>query len=440
MNIRKHFFVILCFCLLSVLPLGAQNAMNVPFSQYGIGENSRYTCMPYLMSLGGAAYTLSGNNFINPFNPASYAAIERESFIFDMGVAIDMTTLSSGDRSLYDADGRIGYITFGMPITKWWKSSFGLLPYSETNYESVRSMTDSSTYGSMRNIYDGTGQVSEIYWGNGFNIGKNLRVGFNMNFLYGQIQRAITFDFADTAYMNSRREKSTYINNIYFNGGLQYDVHFNTDHSMTFGLTATMPKTMRVSDNSLVYTFIEYGGSVYMCDTVFPLPGESSEYESTMEQPFTLGAGLSFRKHSRWMVAADFTYAPWSGLKYTEAPDHNIFGTSILRYDQYSRLAIGFELSGDLSATEYLKRISWRAGFHQEHGRLYLALNDKTHSIGESGFSFGTSLPMRKGRSMFNITFNYSKIGDRDLIRRDCFTIGMSVSTCDRWFVKRKYN
>lgn len=440
MNIKKSVLAIICTHLITVMSIHAQNAMNVPYSQYGIGESNRYSCMPYFMSMGGVAYTQSGNNFINPFNPASYAEIERESFIFDMGVAIDMTTLSSGDNSLYDSDGRIGYITFGMPITKWWKTSFGLLPYSETNYESIQAMSDTNTYGTMRNIYDGTGQVSEIYWGHGFNIGKNLRLGFNMNFLYGKIQRAITFDFADTSYMNSRREKSTYVNNLYFNGGLQYDVNFKNDYQMTFGFTATMPKTMQVKDNSLVYTFIEYGGNVYMCDTIFPMVGDNSEYESTLEQPFTFGAGISFRKNSRWLVAADFTYAPWSGLKYTEAPDHNIFGRSILRYDEYSRLALGFELTGDIGATEYFKRISWRAGFHQEQGRLYLDLNDKNHAIGEVGFSFGSSLPMRKGTSLFNITFNYSKIGDRDLIRRDCFTIGLSVSTCDRWFVKRKYN
>ena len=56
------------------------------------------------------------------------------------------------------------------------------------------------------------------------------------------------------------------------------------------------------------------------------------------------------------------------------------------------------------------------------------------------GFGVGLSLPMRKGRSVLNISAAYSSFGTADLLRRDTFTIGISVGSCESWFVKRKFN
>lgn len=47
---------------------------------------------------------------------------------------------------------------------------------------------------------------------------------------------------------------------------------------------------------------------------------------------------------------------------------------------------------------------------------------------------------MRKGRSQFVLTFNYSNFGNVDLLRTETFFIGLVLSSNERWFVKRKYN
>ena len=56
--------------LLATATAGAQNGFNMPYSQFGIGSNEQPYNMPMVTRLGGTAYTLGGNNFVNPFNPA----------------------------------------------------------------------------------------------------------------------------------------------------------------------------------------------------------------------------------------------------------------------------------------------------------------------------------------------------------------------------------
>jgi hypothetical protein len=47
---------------------------------------------------------------------------------------------------------------------------------------------------------------------------------------------------------------------------------------------------------------------------------------------------------------------------------------------------------------------------------------------------------MRKGRSLLTLSVGYSSMGNKELLQRETITFGIGVSTCERWFVKRKYN
>ena len=428
----------------------AQNGINSPYSQYGIGFNNQPYNMPYISSLGGVSYTLAANNMVNPFNPASYAIIGKETFIFDMGLSIETNTLRSRSNSLYDADGGLGYISFGMPVTKWWKTAFGVMPLTDINYRTVNTV-QGDLYNEMSTIYEGVGSISQFYWGHGFNVfggldesKPQLRLGFNASFIYGNLTRAITYDFAtndSTYFMDSRRQKDTYVSNFLFDMGLQYDQPIGKDYHLDVGLTFKLPHAMSVKDNSLVYTFVTSGMREYMRDTIFPASGNDSEYESTLEQPLSTGIGISFRRDNKWLVAMDGTFAPWSGLKYVENENVNIFGSSPVLYENNTRLALGMQLLGDKNATKYANRVTYSVGFHYERAKMTLmsATNEK-HVLDEWGIGAGVALPVRKGRSLFNVSVAYSSFGTTDLLRRNAFTIGLSFSSCESWFVKRKFN
>lgn len=420
-----------------------QNGFNVPFSQFGIGESELPNNMPSVYGMGGVTYSRASRNMVNPFNPASYAAIEMESFVFDIGVNIQTSTLRQGSEKQNEAAGNVGYLAVAFPLTKWWKTSAGIMPYSKTNYESVNTSTDPLTGSDVKTIYSGGGGVTQIYWGNAFNITKNLSVGFNLDYLYGNITRAISYHFLgnDTSFlMDKRSQKNTHINNLLIDLGIQYRQPLNEKYTLNAGLTCRLPRQMTVKDQSMVYTLIQTETQEYLIDTIFPARGADDTYKSDLEQPFTIGLGLALERNELWQVAVDAYYAPWSGLKYTEDANYSIMGKSGVAQTPNWRMAIGGEWMGDRNATSYWKRIGIRAGVYYNKGRLALDLADGYESLDEMGCGLGFALPMRKGRSVLNISMGYSSFSNIDLLRRDCFTVGLSVGSCERWFVKRKYN
>ena len=372
-----------------------------------------------------------------------------ETLVFDMGLSVDMSTLRNNTASQYDADGNLGYLAVAFPLTKWWRTSLGIMPLTDVNYQSTTSSAI-DLGGEVKTVYEGVGGVSRMYWGNGLNLlggktadDRQLRIGFNLNYLYGEITRGVTYDFQanDTTYfMDSRRQKDTYIRNLTFDFGLQYEQPVASDYRLKAALTFTPHRNMTVKDNAMIYTFVTSAATEYMRDTIFPTDG-NSEFESSLEQPWTLGAGLSFQRNDRWLVALDASVAGWSGLKYTENSSIPIFGLSPLRYETNSHVSLGVQMLGNRNATSYMRRITYSVGGHYDKGQLSLSLSDgRLYTLNEWGLGVGASLPMRKGRSVLNISLSYSSFGTADLLRRDVFSIGISVGSCESWFVKRKFN
>ena len=131
-------------------------------------------------------------------------------------------------------------------------------------------------------------------------------------------------------------------------------------------------------------------------------------------------------------------------MKYEEDPAYNLFGSSALRYTPNYRFALGGEWKGNPGATTYWGRIGISAGIYYNHAKLALltsaSQNSDPMAINETGGGLGFKLPMRKGQSLLTISIGYSSIGTTQLLRRDVLTFGLSVGSCERWFVKRKYN
>ena len=432
--------------LLGYRTASAQNGFNLPYSQFGIGISELPYNMPLINRMGGITYTRSGNNYINPFNPASYAAIGMESFVFDMGANIQLTTLSNNTTSIHDADGNIAYLLVGMPLTKWWKLAGGLMPYSSVDYSSIQ-IQEGEGFNTMKNIYDGTGSANLVFIGSAFNIlgsgkeGRRLQAGFNINYLTGRIERAISYSFLgndSTYYMNSRRYKETKLGNFLFDLGVQYWEPLGEKYTLGIGITYKPRRNMDIQDRALIYTY--HASDQSLVDTVFPVSGDSPSFNSTLQQDHTLGIGLSLERNNRWLIAADATFAGWAGMYYKEGSTTSVFGEDALRQGFYSRYALGFEKIGIMDATSYWGRITWSAGLHTEQGTMRLMLNGEEQAINEWGCGLGATLPMRKGLSLLTISLGYSSLGKQELLRRNCFTVGISVSSCERWFVKRKYN
>ncbi len=72
---KTRTYILLILIATACSSISAQNGINSPFSQYGIGYSNLPYNMPAASALGGVVYSRSAFNSINPFHPASYAAI-----------------------------------------------------------------------------------------------------------------------------------------------------------------------------------------------------------------------------------------------------------------------------------------------------------------------------------------------------------------------------
>ncbi|MBR5776928.1 MAG: hypothetical protein IKY22_00450 [Bacteroidales bacterium] len=442
MNNKKNRWLLFVLLFSVTLPIFAQNGINSPFSQFGVGELKTHYFHPYINSMGGLSYTIRKNNVINTNNPASYAAIDSNSFVFDMGLGADFITLQNNSQSLYDADAALSHIMLGFPLAKWWKTSFGIQPYSEVSYITTKNTYTLGNGDSLfaQSIYDGTGGVTKLYWGHAFKIADNFSVGFNANYLFGQETRAMTFLFPDSAFMlNSRRLKVTQISNFTFDFGLQYYYSLNENYTLGLGLTYSMPMNLKVKDNSVIYTFVQKGYMEYARDTILP----SAEYESTLEMPMVVGMGLSLVRNEKWLVGVDATYSSWSMPKYTENPEINVLGKwTAFDYTESLRFSLGGEKMADMFSSKYFERMSFRAGLHFEQGKLSV-LNQQTgafETLNDFGIHAGMSFPVRKMKSVINLTVQWGTYGVKEILNKNYVQIGLSLSTSDTWFKKRKYD
>ena len=84
MNNKKNKGLLFVLLLSITLPILAQTGVNSPYSQFGVGELKTFYFHPYTNSMGGLSYTIRKNNIINNSNPASYTAMDSNSFVFDM--------------------------------------------------------------------------------------------------------------------------------------------------------------------------------------------------------------------------------------------------------------------------------------------------------------------------------------------------------------------
>lgn len=447
-TIPSAFCLFVLFLIALTQPLTAQNGFNIPFSQFGVGTVEQPYNIPMITKMGGVAYTLHGNNLVNPINPASYGSIQPESFVFDMGVGIQTSVLRDNNERLFDADGNIGYLLMAMPLTKWWKLGAGLMPYSTVNYESVSRSIDPTYPDTIKTIYDGNGGISQAFIGMAFNIlngsekKPDIQVGFNVNFLTGNIYRAIsnTFMHNDSAhyYLPNRRFKRTTMGNITLDFGLQARQPIGDKYTLGLGLVYKPYMDLTVKDMAIIYTY--HANDESLIDTVFPGPDGDPSFNSKVEQANTFGFGLNFERNNRWQVAFDATFASWSGMKYTEGRQPSVFGTSSINYGPFSRYALGFEKKGNMDANTYWGRISWGMGIHRETGVLHLNINNNSQRVDEWGAGLGLTLPMRKGRSLLTLSLGYSSLGNSSILQRNTVTFGIAVSSCERWFFKRKYD
>jgi len=392
--------------------LMAQNSTISPYSRYGYGVIADRS-FGAGRSMGGIGYGLRSSTQINPMNPASYSSMDSLTFLFDVGATLQYSLLNDAVNSHHNFNGNLMYIAMQFPLSKNLAMSAGLLPYSHTGYVYNVVNTDDNIL--HRDKFTGKGGLNEVYIGLSMDIWKKrLSLGANVSYMFGIIEHNSEVAFTSSAMANLYTIKKMNLKKFKYDLGMQYTHPLSKTERMTFG--ATYSPKIRLSSTS--YDIVHSSSIVLTADTV---------YNKGFDIPTSLGAGVSYVKDYKLMLAADLTYQEWSKARFNGEND---------QFNNRLKFVVGGEYIHNNFTRSYLSRIRYRAGLH--YSNSYLKVNGFGYS--EYGVSIGAGFPMLDNRSFINTSFEYVKLSpeSKSFINEQYFRFTLSFTFNEFWFFKQK--
>ena len=414
----NHIFRILAFVLVG-LSSSAQNESNSPYSRFGLGDLQSFSTATQ-SAMGGVGIASYDPLSINVINPASYSSVFAQRFTMQTGGIHTTKLLQTSTQNQVVNSTNFNYLMFSFPLSKFWGTSVGLLPYSEKSY----SFSDAITDPSADLLFEGNGGLTRIYFGNSTNVNKNLSIGANLNYLFGNLNSSRKVFFNDVRVFNTKINEDINIKGFYFDFGLMYKAKLGKWNSV-LGFTMDNGSEISAEKTSLIETFRSGGEFELIEDTI----SFDQQLGGSLVLPTSMGFGLAL-SNEQWKIMADYKSDNWE--------EYNLFGTND-DLENSSRLALGFEFVPDKkSINRYYKMIRYRLGMYSS--KTYLNL--KNQQLDEKAITLGFGLPLKRSGSLVNLSVELGQMGTTDdgLIQESFarFKIGFIFS--DIWFIKRKYD
>ncbi len=426
MKLKRNSIIILSLCLLITSSILSQTRTNTPYSIYGVGkinDNSN----PINFSMGGIGIAFQDMASLNPLNPASIGSIMPQSFIFDAGLVMSSSKLTAENMSEKASYATINHLLFGFQLMKNWKTSFGLIPFSDVGY-GINVYEDRVDLNKeINHIYNGSGGISKAYITNTINVTKNLSIGVETGLYYGEIERSYLQLITDLshAFYAKESEINTY-KDFYWKLGVQYNASINDQLKITIG--AILSLNTEVKTESQMLTQLVQKPIAGYTEVIEDIKSLNVSDQTVI--PGVFGFGIMIRSKENLKIGLDVEKQFWSNHK-----AHNVDGGM----KNSTRIAIGTEFIPDRNSLfSYYKRMKYRAGIRYEKTPLYI----NGTQLNEIGISFGIGLPLRRTFSTINFGMEIGQLGkiSNNLIKDTFVKFKLGVSMHQKWFEQRKYN
>lgn len=406
--------------LAHALTAGAQN-ITTPYSMYGYGViNDRASSMQKQM--GSVGYAMNSGRQINVMNPASYAAVDSLTFLFDMGADVSLLWSKEGSVTSQSTGGGLDYVTMQFPLCKYMGGSIGMLPYSGVGY----AFGNKIAHGSYEN--QGSGGINMAYLGvAGQYAGASL--GVNVSYNFGNIINDL-YSYPETTG-RTLLEHVMQIRDWDINIGAQYTAKVNRNDRLTLGLTYAPKKSI----HGKTWVTLQELSQEAVPDTVGYM-----KMGGNYETPNSFGAGVSYRHEriSQWLVEFDFTYQQWSKVRYSAIQNIRNPEQAVFNGQQFAdrvRYAAGGEWTPKVRGS-YMERTVYRLGAY--YCDDYLKIDGSR--VAEYGITAGLGLHAPSDKTMINIGFEWKcrKAHPNPLISENYFNITLGINFNELWFWKRK--
>lgn len=398
----------------------AQNAQT-PYSMYGYGILSdRATSMQRQM--GGVGVAMNNGRQINAMNPASYAAIDSLTFLFDLGADATVLWSKEGDNKSTTWGGGLDYATMQFPLGKYMGGSVGLLPYSSVGY----AFGSDITHGTMEN--QGSGGINELYVGVAGKF-KGFSLGVNVSYDFGNIVNDVFS--TPTGLGRTKFEHVLWVRDWNILIGAQYTYKPTKNDKVVAGLTYSPRKTLL---GHTWATMQETSQDTYP-DTV-----AYGKLKNKYFLPHSVNAGVNYthERVGRISVEFDFLWQGWKDAAYSALYSKDKPGDVIfegMHFNNRTRFGLGAEYVHRLRGT-YAQRIVYRLGTYYANDYLRIRGNN----VKEWGVAAGIGLPTPEGKTVINIGLDWKRRTSTpvQLIGENYLSLSLGVNFNEVWFFKRK--
>ena len=400
----------------------AQNNTNSPYTRYGYGDLSDQS-FGNSRAMGGIAFGLRDGAQINPLNPASYTAIDSLTFLFEGGVSLQNMNISGSGVKLNAKNSSFDYLAMQFRLHPRIAMSIGLLPFSNVGYSVSDSKVDNGV--SQTRSFTGDGGLHQLYGGIGVKVLKNLSLGVNASYFWGDITRTRTIIYPATSESYSYiQQMGVSISDYKLDFGTQYTLDFNKKHSMTIG--AVFSPKHKLNNDYTVTTQVS--------------TTNSNNLDATLELPNTFGVGFTYNYDKRLTVGADYSLQQWSKTKFGVNTSDDAVREDFnetYTYCNRHKVSVGAEYIPNLMGRSYLSHIKYRLGAY--YTTPYYKIGGKD-AAREYGVTAGFGLPVPRSRSILSISGQFVRVSGQEstFVNENIFRVSIGLTFNERWFFKRR--
>jgi len=426
--------LVLVFLFSIILQLAyGQASTNEPYSRYGFGilepnyfGNSR--------AMGGVSAGLREDNTLNIANPASYPSIRVTTL--ESGFKAKFISLRGNSAKENSSNASYSYIALGIPLSPKWTTVLALVPYSNLGYNQVLNGTD-PFLGATSTIYAGQGGLSQAFMGHGFVLVKGLSLGFNLGYVFGNIQNSQSLQFlraggftSDTLY-DGRISSTTQFGGFNFEYGAQYSTIIHKQNKFTIGYNGSYGNTIISREKDYITRYrTDIRGNEGVLDTVL----QNNQVPSYTYLPIRNAIGFSYKIKNKFLVAGDFDYDIYTGVVYNGANPG---------FRNNWKAAVGAQYTPDLtSVSNYFDLLDYRAGLY--YNQTNLIVHQK--GITQYGLTFGVGVPLRQYTqnqlaAKVNLSFDIGQMGtvEASNVRQRFVNVHLGFVLNQLWFNRYRY-
>ncbi|MCL6524277.1 MAG: hypothetical protein K6T34_06410 [Thermoflavifilum sp.] len=412
-------FIIIGLCCIGLFSLHAQVRPNFPYSALGIGEIN-YNAEGMLSGLGNAVTAVRSDQYPNNANVASFSGLQRQLVVLEVGASGTSATFKNNFSSANASYFSIHRFDMAFKFNNWWGSGFGLRPFSTVNYQIVQTQTYNGGAQSLTSSIQGTGGLNEVYWGNGWQIGKHIALGVRLSYIFGNITRSEAAGYDINSALLTATQQD-YYQNVHVNYGAQFFGKLGRDWAYTIAGTYTPQQYLYATRDLTVISGIDTLSYSHTAIPDFRLP---DQYRG----------GLAFTYQNSLSFLLDYAYEKWDDASY---------GNNRVQMVNSKRYGLGIKYEPEQNYSVYTNdwwhRIVAMGAFNYTNGYLKIynqQLRDVNVSIGLGLYNAPHTLNVNLG---LEIGQQGGSGANTTLITENYVRLHLGFIVRDIWFVKRKF-